>query len=269
MKTLLLRLAAPMQAWGTQSRFTWRETNLEPSKSGVIGLLCAALGKPRIETEDDGFDSLEQLAALRMGVRVDQPGVLLRDYHTVGGTHLRDEDKFIFEFEKGKLKRKRNPGHYGVLQSNGDDRTTVVSHRFYLSDAKFLVGLEAATAEQERLLETLKRKLRTPAWQLCLGRKSFVPSEPVWLKRCAFDAKLEDVFKHYQWLGSDERLRFKSSQLRCVLETDPGDAEGVARMDVPECYEHGARRFTVRYVKTTEVKFPLEVLNEEEVNYDE
>ncbi len=251
MKTLLLRLAAPMQAWGTQSRFTWRETNLEPSKSGVVGLLCAALGKPRDETEGDDFPSLEQLAALRLGVRVDQPGVLLRDYHTTGGAHRREERD-----------------SYGVLRSSGKDVTTVVSHRFYLSDAKFLVGLEAATAEQEGLLKTLKDKLRTPEWQLCLGRKSFVPSEPVWLKRCDFDAKIEKVFADYAWLGGDKRLAARGNQLRCVIETSSSDPEGVARMDVPECFKHGERRFTVRYVKTSEVKFPPNILDEEAVEYD-
>jgi len=43
MPTLLLRLAGPMQSWGLSSRFTIRDTSLEPSKSGVLGLLCAAL----------------------------------------------------------------------------------------------------------------------------------------------------------------------------------------------------------------------------------
>ena len=68
MHTLLLRLAGPMQSWGTQSRFTIRDTGLEPSKSGIIGLLCAALGKPRDETHPDNRDQpkLEALAALRI-----------------------------------------------------------------------------------------------------------------------------------------------------------------------------------------------------------
>ena len=47
MSVLLMRLAGPMQSWGTQSRFGHRDTGTEPSKSGVIGLLCAALGWPR------------------------------------------------------------------------------------------------------------------------------------------------------------------------------------------------------------------------------
>ncbi|MGH9945529.1 MAG: type I-E CRISPR-associated protein Cas5/CasD, partial [Pyrinomonadaceae bacterium] len=93
-RTLLLRLAGPMQSWGAQSRFREREAGREPSKSGVVGLLCAALGKPRDEGNgDDGngdkFPALARLAALRMGVRVDREGALLRDYHTAGGTHGR------------------------------------------------------------------------------------------------------------------------------------------------------------------------------------
>ena len=75
--TLLLRLAGPMQSWGTRSRFTERDTELEPSKSGVIGLICAALGRTRTESVDD-------LSQLRMGVRVDFQGTLSRDFHTAG-----------------------------------------------------------------------------------------------------------------------------------------------------------------------------------------
>ena len=40
MSVLLMRLAGPMQSWGTRSRFSNRDTGLEPSRSGVIGLLC-------------------------------------------------------------------------------------------------------------------------------------------------------------------------------------------------------------------------------------
>ena len=47
MSTLLLRLAGPMQSWGTDSKFDVRRTQREPSKSGVIGLVAAALGIPR------------------------------------------------------------------------------------------------------------------------------------------------------------------------------------------------------------------------------
>jgi CRISPR system Cascade subunit CasD len=76
MSTLLLRLAGPLQAWGYDSKFETRRTGREPSKSGVIGLLAAALGRKR----DESLDDLNQL---RFGIRVDKEGELLRDYHTV------------------------------------------------------------------------------------------------------------------------------------------------------------------------------------------
>jgi CRISPR system Cascade subunit CasD len=76
MSTLLLRLAGPLQAWGCDSKFETRRTCKEPTKSGVIGLLAAALGKKR-------DDSLEDLKRLRFGIRVDKEGELLHDYHTV------------------------------------------------------------------------------------------------------------------------------------------------------------------------------------------
>ncbi|MCY3264624.1 type I-E CRISPR-associated protein Cas5/CasD, partial [Acinetobacter baumannii] len=118
MPTLLLRLAGPMQSWGTRSRFDERDTDLVPSKSGVIGLICAAMGIDREEREP-----VLQLADLRMGVRVDQLGVLRYDYQTAQNVIAADASKI---------------------------HPTTVSRRYYLADAVFLVGLEG---KDWRLLE--------------------------------------------------------------------------------------------------------------------
>jgi CRISPR system Cascade subunit CasD len=75
MSTLLLRLAAPLQSWGINAKFERRGTERVPTKSGVIGLVAAALGRRRDE-------SIQDLQVLRFGVRVDREGLLLRDYHT-------------------------------------------------------------------------------------------------------------------------------------------------------------------------------------------
>lgn len=72
---LVLRLAGPMQSWGSSSRFTRRSTEAFPTKSALVGLLAAAQGRRR-------SDPIEDLAELRFAVRVDQPGQLLRDFHT-------------------------------------------------------------------------------------------------------------------------------------------------------------------------------------------
>ena len=88
MATLLLRLAAPLQSWGADSKFETRKTNREPTKSGVIGLLAAALGLRR-----DDAAGLARLNGLHFAVRADREGSLLVDFHTAN----REEDR-----KKGK-----------------------------------------------------------------------------------------------------------------------------------------------------------------------
>ena len=102
MMTLLLRLAGPMQSWGTASKFRERDTEREPSKSGVVGLVAAALGRPRTAPIAD-------LAAFEMGVRVDHEGVLQRDYQTVGGTHW-----------SGNRYARDDAQRYGVAEFDGE-----------------------------------------------------------------------------------------------------------------------------------------------------
>lgn len=232
MNTLLLRLAGPMQSWGTQSRFTVRDTGMEPSKSGIIGLLCAALGRPRSAPVAD-------LAALRMGVRVDHEGSPRVDYHTAGGTHRRGDG-------------------YGVAQVGGGVRT-VVSRRYYLADADFLVGLES---DDENVLLQLDRALAAPVWPLYLGRKSFVPGTPVRLPDIEpmgpglRQGQLQDVLGAYPWPeglppGNESSV---PKQLRLVCDAADGDADAEVRQDVPLSFE--SRQFAVRYVTTTWIPQP-------------
>lgn len=224
MSTLLLRLAGPMQSWGTQSRFRERDTGREPSKSGVVGLLCAALGKPRVESVETNLPPLADLAALRMGVRVDRDGVMQVDYQTAGGSHHRNEVGV------------------GVVKASGAPGETVVSRRYFLANASFLVGLQG----DETLLARLDTALRQPCWQLSLGRKSYVPGVPV---RPVGETggvaplvslSLEDALQAHRWPDG-------AAQLRAVVETDPGPNAEV-RQDTPLDFE--ARRFGQRHVQT-------------------
>lgn len=79
MNTLLLRLASPLQSWGVDSKFERRATSGEPTKSGVIGLIAAALGRRRDE-------DLHDLSQLLFGVRIDKPGQVMVDFHTARST---------------------------------------------------------------------------------------------------------------------------------------------------------------------------------------
>ena len=224
MAILYMRLAGPMQSWGTQSRFINRDTGLEPSKSGVIGLLCAALGKPRDEeSEKAGLPRLEELAGLKMGVRVDREGRIERDYHTAGGTHRKDDK-------------------YGVPTSDGKGRRGITSERFYLSDAVFLVALQGDAA----LLKLLYDALRRPVWQLYLGRKAFVPDPPVYLQgglRLQLDS-LEEALTLYPYLCPGNAC---PNKLRTEIEVNFGESE-FTRRDQPLSFSK--RLFALRHVRT-------------------
>lgn len=215
MPTLLMRLAGPLQSWGTTSRFDERDSQLEPSKSGVLGLVCAALGRDRAEPVED-------LADLRMGVRVDREGLLMRDYHTATG----------------------------VMTAAGktDLHRTVVSPRYYLSDAAFLVGLEGTDKD---LLNAIRTALRSPVWPLALGRKAFPPGLPVWLKDDLVDNDLRSTLLAAP-LIAQHRREHKGNPYRLILEHD---SAGAVRLDQPVA-PFAERRFGPRYVASEVVHVP-------------
>ncbi len=215
MSVLLMRLAGPMQSWGTRSRFSNRDTGLEPSRSGVIGLLCAALGRPRDQPLDD-------FLPLKMAVRVDRPGHLMRDYHTAQNVRRADTTK--------------------------GTQDTVLSERFYLADADFLVGLEGAPG----FLGTLDAALRRPVWQLFLGRKSFVPALPV--SEGLHKDDLLVVVARQPWRKRHRNEKPPHAQLRGIVEV--GYGQGEPRPDVPLSFVSRDRRFGVRHVKDRPFPIP-------------
>jgi CRISPR system Cascade subunit CasD len=221
--TLLLRLAGPMQSWGLDSRFDQRDTGLEPSKSGVLGLVCAALGKPR-DDQAGPWPSLAQLASLRMGVRVLREGTLRVDFQTAGG---------------GEFPGRKS---YGVWKASGSPGSTVVSPRHYLADADFLVGLEGPLP----LLRQIEEALNNPVWQLSLGRKSYVPTLPVNLppnqqeNPAVRTAGLEEALRTFV----DPQSRGRQ---RLVLQASL-DSTVERRQDVPLSFRD--RTFAVRGVET-------------------
>ena len=215
-RTLLLRLAAPMQSWGTASRFSIRDTGLEPSKSGVFGLLCAAMG---ISRQDD--HSLNQLRTrLLMGVRVDREGLLRKDFHTA----------------------------LEVRRASGGTKETELSERWYLADANFLVGLES---DDHDLLIRLNEAITSPVWQLSLGRKSFLPSLPIRVSDHPLDQGLQESLQSFPW--NPDREEDTPDKLRMVLDSTMGQSNEV-RTDDPISFQ--PRRFTLRYVRTEFVPTP-------------
>lgn len=217
MPTLLLRLVGPMQSWGTTSRFDQRDTGKEPSKSGVIGLLAAAMGIDR-----ENWTDLEPLTRLSMGVRHDRPGVPKRDYQTAQHIISADRSKF---------------------------HDTAVTTRDYLADATFLVGL---ASEDHTLQERMHVALRDPVWPLALGRKSYVPSEPIWMENALQDVPLRVALTQWSWLGTPRKWETLPEKLLISLESE--DGSGVLKMDQP-LSSFAERRFGARFVRSEWIPF--------------
>ena len=89
---------------------------------------------------------------------------------------------------------------------------TVLSERFYLADADFLVGLEGDRA----FLERLDAALRRPVWTLFLGRKAFVPSLPV--SEGVTDGPLIEVLEARPWRKRHRGEKPPDKPLRGVVE---------------------------------------------------
>lgn len=133
MKTLTIKLTAPLQAYGNEASFERRTSWPGPSKSAIIGMIAAALGLRR-DSEQIG-----ELNSLAFAVRIDQPGKIMTDFHTV-------------EWKSGKRK---------------------LTYRDYYQDAVYIVAVES---EDERRIDQIQYALLHPHFQLYLGRRACPPA---------------------------------------------------------------------------------------------
>lgn len=146
---LVLRLEGPLQSWGFEDRFNRRKTAMLPTKSGLLGLCCAALGAGRgSDREQLWLPRLNALSCLVVALPREQWSIRrMEDFHTVQNTRTAD----------GKIK------------------DTHITHRTYLNDA----GFAALLTGDEATLTELGDALQDPVWGVWLGRKACIPSAPV------------------------------------------------------------------------------------------
>lgn len=205
MPTVLLRLAAPMQSWGVDSVFNTRSSGVAPSKSAVIGLVASAMGRRR-------GDELGDLSDMRFGVRIDQPGKMMRDYQTVANPK---KDEVMFTID-----------------------------RYYLADAVFLAGLEG----DEGTVRDVEAALRNPEFPPFLGRRSCPPTQPLLLG--VRDADLVEALKQEKWQASTwfRRRSPPEVSLEAILDSDRNGADSLMR-DVPESFDPRRRSYGYRQVR--------------------
>ena len=161
---LTLYLDGAMQSWGYQSRFNRRTTLAYPTRSGVVGLLAAALGidradRARLARLNGDIRRIEVLALVHVDAKSHtRLPSLWTDYHTVGGGY-----------------NSRTQRQWMPRKANNASPDTVLTYREYLSDVRFGVLLSGEKA----VLEDYSRALTDPCWGLWLGRKCCIPASPI------------------------------------------------------------------------------------------
>ncbi|HEY5857200.1 MAG TPA: type I-E CRISPR-associated protein Cas5/CasD [Aldersonia sp.] len=206
MTTLLLRLAAPMQSWGDSSRFVRRETRHHPTKSGVLGLIAAAQGRRRT-------DPVEDLVSLRFGVRIDQPGQLVRDFQTA--------------------------------RSLDGRKTMPLSYRYYLADAVFVAGVEGP----QPVVEGIRDALLNPTFPLYLGRRSCTPMGRLVLG--VDENPLVDALRSCGWQAAQWYRRRQSRSgvhLEIVRDAIGPDEVGETAQDEPISFDPTRRDYGWRTI---------------------
>lgn len=146
---IMLRLEGLLQSWSDQFDWDERGTSNFPSKSAIVGLIACAMG---LERDSEEIPALAQ--TITVGVRADRQGTVLCDLHTVEGM------PYLMNAE-------------GKKRQNGN---TILSTRRYLQDASFLAVVDAPEHWRGRI----RQAFQEPKWCMYLGRKSCVPSRPVW-----------------------------------------------------------------------------------------
>lgn len=227
-QSLVLRLGAPLQSWGTTSQFNRRVTEDRPSKAGIIGLLGAAEGRRR-------GDDITDLIGLSLGVRVDQPGSIMHDFHTVSTL---DGDAL--------LAAKTNKKGWQVPTS--PKKLTHVTRRSYLQDAVFV----AVISGDQRLLHTLATALVRPRFPLALGRRSCPPTQPLILEHAnsvLWPGPVNETIRTVPWqagiVARSQRHLGPTVQLSATIDTPDGDAIAA---DVPRSFDPRLRGYTIRTV---------------------
>lgn len=224
---IVLRLAGPLQSWGITGQYNRRDTASQPTKSGIVGLLAAAQGRRR-------GDSLEDLVALRLGVRTDQQGTLMQDFHTVSRLD-------------GAPLWSANVTAKGLQRPTSPKKLTHVTKRLYLQDAVFVAVVEG----QEDFVADLASAVRRPRFQLALGRRACVPTQPMVLRERpdgdAWWGDVQAVLDRVPWQASDWYQRRQGHRAQLPAVWDEAEGEDLAD-DVPVSFAHSERGFLTRSV---------------------
>lgn len=215
-QTLLLTLRGPQQAWGSRSRFATRGTERAPTRSGVLGLVAAALGMDRTEP-------LDRFDEIRFGVRIDRPGRIETDFQTARTL---------------------------------DGKTSMpLSYRAYLADAVFVAGLESTDAALLNELRDALRAPRYPLYlgRRAFPPAGPVPTDIVDtpLLEALHGHPWQGVSK-----GGQRADRQVPETLDALVDASPDEQADLSLEDVPVSFDPRRRRYAWRDVRFLSIPTP-------------
>lgn len=216
MRYLTLYLRAPLQSWGASSKFGDRGTIDAPTRSGLLGLIAAACG---IDKNDEARDRewLARTAKLSLTILAFRRGDRMTDYHTVGARYDKDD-----------------PWQRRMIPTKAEDgkpkNYATETHRDYLVDSVF----GAIISGDDALVAEMAAALANPVWGVWLGRKSCIPTEPVFAG--VFEsAETARIALADRWRRSLERAGKTVGETTAafsVIEALPGEADETV-LDIP------------------------------------
>lgn len=207
---ILLRLEGALQSWGEHSHFDYRDCASMPTKSGIVGMIGCAMGLRR------GSEQLTVLSdKIRVAVRCDRTGRQNVDFHTVTADNA-------------------------ILNAQGKARCkTIVTYRTYIQDAFFLVAIET----DRNLAGEIDHAFHEPCFPVYLGRKSCVPSKPIYIGIMEEYDSLEEAMNRYPVEGGREK---QADAGNIFYEIESGDGRGYERAD--ELVDAVKRSYAPRHV---------------------
>lgn len=207
---LLLWLEGPLQSWGVNSLFSRRATLEFPTRSGVLGLVLAALGAGGEQEKLLSLFAPYPQTVIAYGREGGVPALQLRDFHMVGSGY---DEKDPWELQHIPKTRDGKKAVGGGVK---------LTHRYYVQDMAFAVLFPVPA----RLEPQLARALQFPVWDTALGRRCCVPTEFVFQGSHSTDKEAEA--KAAAIAGEKGR-----AELFRVDETPDRHTESLVLTDVP------------------------------------
>lgn len=226
---LTFRLAGPLQSWSVTEGLSVSAAGKAPSKSGVVGLMAAALGRER------GAD-LSDLADLGFLVRVDHPGQVMTDFHTVSRylrpVPVRGRERDLDDLVDG----------FSSKTFSAESKHTLVKRQGYLVDAVFIAALVSRSSAEDDLLARVAQALAEPVFPLYLGRKACM-AEPLGPELHQEVADPAELIASLPWSGAGGRRR-RPEMLQLLGDEHllPGATSRAEVADMPR----GGRDFALR-----------------------